>query len=301
MPPSAGHHTIIDAHHHLWDLNAVHYPWLAAKGVKRFFGDPTPIQKNYLPADFKADIGDLPIRKSVHIQVGAADDQHLAESQWVQSKVDNSDYPTALVAYCALEKTDRSSMLDQLHELDALRGIRQIVGRAPQEDKQTGTDALIGNTDWQRGLRDLAQRGLRFDLQLIPDQMEAMYTVLSGIDQLPVAICHCGSPWYRDVEGWLMWKQGLSKLASLPNTVCKISGLSMFDHSWTVDSLRPVVDTVIEIFGTERCMFGSNFPVDKLHTDYQSLWHAYFTLTEQYSADEREHLFNQTCANFYSL
>lgn len=301
MPPSAGHHTIIDAHHHLWDLDAVHYPWLAAKGVKRFFGDPTPIQKNYLPADLKADIGDLPIHKSIHIQVGAADDQHFAESQWVQRMVDNCDYPSALIAYCDLEKGDRSHMLDRLQELGALRGIRQIVGRAPEEDKQTGTDALINNNDWHHGLQDLAQRGLSFDLQLIPDQMEAMYSVLANIDQLRVAICHCGSPWYRDAEGWALWKQGLSKLASLPNTVCKISGLSMFDHNWTMDSLRPVVDTVVEIFGVERCMFGSNFPVDKLHTDYQSLWRAYFSLTEQYSAAEREQLFYSTCANFYSV
>ena len=75
-----------------------------------------------------------------------------------------------------------------------------------------------------------------------------------------------------------MWQQGLQKLAQLPNFHCKISGLGMFDHDWTTDSLRPVVETVIEIFGPERCMFGSNFPVDKLHRDYHSLWQSYLQL-----------------------
>ncbi len=90
-------------------------------------------------------------------------------------------------------------------------------------------------------------------------------------------------------------------MAELPNTVCKISGLSMFEHNWTVDTLRPVIETVIETFGPARCMFGSNFPVDKLHRDYQSLWQAYISISQQYSDYEREQLFFRTCARFYSL
>ena len=98
---------ICDAHHHLWDLSAVHYPWLnAPKGTRRFFGDPTAVQKNYRVTDFQSDIDQLPITQSVHIQVGAAADQHLAETAWVQSQIDSAPVegktlPSAINGFCA--------------------------------------------------------------------------------------------------------------------------------------------------------------------------------------------------------
>jgi predicted TIM-barrel fold metal-dependent hydrolase len=135
--------------------------------------------------------------------------------------------------------------------------------------------------------------------------MEQAAEVFSQVPNLQVTICHCGSPWYRDDEGWRMWRKGLISLASLPNIHCKISGLSMFDHNWSVETLRPVIETVISIFGSERCMFGSNFPVDKLHTNYQRLWQAYLEITRSISPALSEHqirgLFKENCATFYRI
>lgn len=296
---------IYDAHHHLWDLKAVHYPWLATKGIVRFFGDPAPIQKNYLPADLRADIGNLPVEKTVHIQVGADDDQHLLESQTIQSLADASGLANGIVAYCALESENRGSALDDLQKLKNLRGIRQIVGRSPEEDRQTGTDSLLNNPDWMGGLRELEQRSLSFDLQLIPNQMQQAAKVFAEVPELAVALCHCGSPWYRDPPGWQLWKNGLRAIAELPNSYCKISGLSMFDHNWTLDSLRAVINTVLDIFGPDRCMFGSNFPVDKLHTSYEKIWTAYLEIVMQYqpelSLTQKQDLFKGNCAAFYKL
>lgn len=296
---------IYDAHHHLWDLNKVDYPWLKAEGVMRFFGDPTPIQKNYLPSDLRTDFDELPVEKTVHIQVGADNDQHLLESQTVQEMADDSGLANAIVAFCSLENSNRTEQLDELSKLNNLRGVRQIIGRSPQEDLVNGTDALLKNPEWLEGLLELQARSLSFDLQLIPEQMQAAAMLLSDIPDLRVALCHCGSPWYRDSEGWEMWKRGLTSLAQRPNTYCKISGLSMFEHNWTVESLTPIVSTVLDIFGVERCMFGSNFPVDKLHTDYASIWHAYLEILEQYqpslSSADRQKLFKNNCANFYNI
>lgn len=291
--------SIVDAHHHLWDLDAVSYPWLMAKGVKRFFGDPAPIQKNYLVENFKTDFGNVPIEKSVHIQVGSADT--LAETTWLQNCSENEKFPHAMVAYCDLESSNRDLQLDGLQAFNALRGIRQIIGRHPEEDAQHGTDSLLSDPNWSAGLIELAKRDLSFDLQLIPDQLEPAFEVFSQVENLKVAICHAGSPWYRDPEGWAMWKNGLRKFSELPNVVCKISGLGMFDRKWTVASLRPVFDTVIEIFGVERCMFGSNFPVDKLYGGYEDLWLAYLELCNELSNDEKALLFNQNATQFYRL
>ena len=98
-----------------------------------------------------------------------------------------------------------------------------------------------------------------------------------------------------------MWSNGLKKLAALPNVYCKISGLGMFDHDWTVDSLKPVFDAVVDTFGASRCMLGSNFPVDKLYTTYQHLWLTYTALGRDLSDDDKQRLFGETCKHFYHL
>lgn len=296
---------IYDAHHHFWDLEAVHYPWLASKGVKRFFGDPAPIQKNYLPDDLRADIGQLPVQGSVHIQVGAIEGQHLLESQTVQSLADNSDLAQAIVAFCALENPGRTQMLDELCKLNNFRGVRQIVGRSPEEDRETGTDSLLNDPQWVEGLRELEKRSLSFDLQLIPDQMQRISEIFSLVPDLKVVLCHCGSPWYREPQGWQVWKNGLKAIAELPNAHCKISGLGMFDHNWTIDSISPVIDTVLKTFGPDRCMFGSNFPVDKLHTDYSQLWLSFLDIINNYrpAFENRqiEAMFKDNCRTFYRI
>jgi len=132
----------IDAHHHLWDLTAVSYPWLMAQGVPRFFGDPTPIQRDYFIDEFRRDAAAF--EGSVHIQVGAADP--LAEARWIQSVADATpDWPLVQVAFCDLTAPDLSATLDTLQSLPTLRGVRQIVGRAPEEDAATGTNDLLTN------------------------------------------------------------------------------------------------------------------------------------------------------------
>jgi len=307
-------YAIYDAHHHLWDLEAVHYPWLATKGIVRFFGDPAPIQKNYLPQDLRQDIASLPVEKTVHIQVGADDEQHLLESQTAQKFADlpndagTAEVANAIIGFCALEQSSRNDMLDAYQRLKNFRGVRQIVGRSPDEDRVTGTGSLITDPNWLAGLKELERRSLSFDLQLIPDQMLKVAEILEQVPDLKVALCHCGSPWYRQTdnpEGWEMWQNGLTALASLPNVFCKISGLTMFDHNWSVESLKPIVEIVTSTFGAERCMFGSNYPVDKLHSNYQELWQAYLkiahSLSPELSAEQTRGLFKENCARFYKI
>jgi len=215
----------------------------------------------------------------------------------LKASADQSRFANGIVAFAQLQASDIIEQLDALSELENLRGIRQIVGRSPAEDKATGTGSLIDDPKWLEGLQELTRRGLSFDLQLIPDQMQNVVAVLD-------ALCHCGSPWYRDDKGWDMWRQGLKDIAALPNSMCKISGLSMFDNNWTVESLKPVVENVVNIFGPERVMFGSNFPVDRLHTSYKRLWHAYLQIVEQLpelTANQKQAMFRDNCVRFYRL
>ena len=304
---------ICDAHHHLWDLDAVQYPWLLApKGTQRFFGDPTKIQDNYLVDNFRVDIGELPVTNSIHIQVGAALGQHMTETAWVQSQIDKAYVtkttllPTAMVAYANLESNNIEEILNEIELFQSVRGVRQIIGRSPEEDKDTGSNQLLFSKNWKNGLRELERRSMSFDLQLIPSQMDKAFELFSEFNELPVALCHAGSPWflnkrYQSSQSMSLWKEGLYRLASLPNVSCKISGLSMFNREWSHQDIKLITETVLDAFGIERCMFGSNFPVDKLHTRYQDIWLTYLDLTHHLPHEQKCQIFGTNCLDFYRI
>lgn len=286
---------MIDAHHHLWDLQAVHYPWLMEKGAKRFFGDPTPIQRNYLLPEFRGNSEPHGFSASVHIQVGAADP--WAEAQWVQTVADqNRDWPLVQVAFCDLTSGDLMIQLDRLQTLPSVRGVRQIVGRSPGEDAETGTNTLLANPKFLAGLRELGERGLSFDLQLLPELMEQTALVLKQVPNTQVALCHAGSPHDRSESGLHEWAAALETLSSLPNVYCKLSGLGMFDHDWTAQNAKPIVETCLTQFGAERCMFGSNFPVDSLSSTYGELISRYQYLIP---GEKQSAVFYETANRFY--
>jgi predicted TIM-barrel fold metal-dependent hydrolase len=159
----------------------------------------------------------------------------------------------------------------------------------------------LENPVWIENLASLQKRNLSFDLQLIPQQIDRVCAVLRRIPPVQVALCHCGSPWDWSAAGLASWREGLKKLAALPNVYCKISGLAMFNHQWSIDDIRFIITTCIEVFGPDRCMFGSNYPVDKLYKPYDDIWRAYEKIAGQYSTAEQEMLFAGTATEFYRL
>ena len=287
----------IDAHHHLWDLKAVHYPWLKAKGEPRFFGDPAPIQRDYLIDEFTTDAKRHGFSGSVHIQVGA--ENPFDEAEWVQSVAQaNPNWPLVQVAFCDLTADSAEADLDRLQSLTSLRGVRQIVGRAPGEDARSGTNLLLDDPQFAAGLKGLAQRGLSFDLQLLPELMARTAKVLEQTPDTKVALCHAGSPHDRSAAGLAGWAKSLKHLSALPNVYCKLSGLGMFDHSWTTESIRPIVETVLEQFGPDRVMFGSNFPVDSLPATYSQIVGSYKALIPDAM---QSRVFGETAIEFYGI
>ena len=287
----------IDAHHHLWDLHAVTYPWLMAKGVVRFFGDPTPIQRDYLLEEFRRDAQAAGFSASVHIQVGASDGFEEAKS--VQQIADaNPDWPLVQVVFCDLTSKDLNAQLDAYQAMSTVRGVRQIVGRASGEDALTGTNKLLDNPGFLEGLREAGRRGMSFDLQLIPELMEKTATLLEKVPETPVALCHAGSPHDLSSQGLEHWSKQLIHLSDLDHVCCKLSGLSMFNHNWTVDDFAPIVQTCLDQFGASRCMFGSNFPVDSLHAEYGSLIRATELLVP---LSNHAQVFGGTAESFYSV
>lgn len=287
----------IDAHHHLWDLDAVEYPWLNAKGVTRFFGDPAPIQRNYLLDEFRNDAAPHGFKASVHIQVGAAD--AWEEAKWVQAVADaNPEWPMVQVVYCDLAQPNLTEQLDRFQTLSTVRGVRQIIGRAPGEDAQTGTNDIIQSDAFLAGLKLVGARGLSFDLQLIPELMPAMSDIVKQAPETKVALCHAGSPHDRSPDGLSTYTDALQSMSALKNVTCKLSGLGMFDHHWRTETIKPIIDICLDQFGPNRCMFGSNFPVDKLFSDYDKLAQSYFQIIPNRI---KQSVFSDVATRFYQI
>jgi len=285
----------IDSHHHLWDLKDVHYPWLMEFGKPRFFGDPTPIQRDYLLAEHRAISHNNGFVASVHIQVGAEDG--LAEARWVDQVAHaNPEWPMVQVAFCDLTAPDRDVQLDQFQALPSVVGVRQIVGRSPDEDAKNGTNALIADPEFKAGLHSLASRGLSFDLQLIPELMKPMGKVLEQVPDLQVALCHAGSPYDRSSDGIVKWAAGLAQLSALQNVSCKLSGLGMFDHDWNAGTVRPIADVVMKQFGPDRVMFGSNFPVCSLSSSFDELMERHMAIVPE---EHHKAVFHDNAERFY--
>ena len=292
---------LVDAHHHLWDLDALAIPWLRADSGERFFGNPDPIRKNYLARDFTRDHAGT-ADSSVLVEAGGPPEHAWQEAAWLQQVIDGPGEPAVLVAQTCLESADLGNQLERLKGLRAFRGVRQIVGRSPAEDNATGTGQLLEDPEWRRGLGLLERSGASFDLQLVPPQMDKLAAILGRHEDLPVALCHCGSPWqlangYSEMDPH--WRSGIRKLAELPNVQCKISGLAMFSRPWRERQAGEIIETVIDCFGPERCMWGSNFPVDKLHVDYSRNLNRYEEALAYLSVAERAQVFGETALRFY--
>ncbi len=293
---------IVDAHHHLWDLQQPHrYPWLMEMGVVRFFGDPAPIQRDYLVSDLCTDIASLPVCKSVHIQVGVAPGDEIAETQWLGAQAGEAGLPTAIVAFADLCAPNLPSVLDAHGEVPQFRGVRQIIGRSSEEDKATGSANLLDNPQFLQGLAILADRGLSFDLQLIPAQMMRAADLLTKVEHLPVAICHAGSLSSFSPESFTQWRSGMRKLAELPHTICKVSGFGMFDKRWSVQSITDQFRVVLDLFGPERVALGSNFPVESLASTYQQVWERFSQLAGTLSQQEVDRVHAGTAEAFYRI
>ena len=292
---------IIDAHHHLWDLDDIKHTWLAEKNVVRFFGDPAPIQKNYHVPEFKTDHGDLPIVGSVHVQCGVALEHNVKETEFVQEQHDAHGMADAIVAFCDLTSAGAQAELDQQQAFKNLRGVRQIVGRSAEEDAKLGTNALLEDSSFKSGLKSLIERNLSFDLQLTPPLLRASAKVFKSVEDVSLALCHAGSPSDLSRDGLKSWEAGLRDLAEHGNMICKISGLGMFDQNWTVESFRERVLRTIDVFGPSRIAFGSNFPVDKLYASYVDTFSAFLTLTQGFSTSERDDMFFNTAKDFYRI
>ena len=296
---------IVDPHVHLWDLSTHRYPWMEST-AEGFLGDTSPLKKTYLVGDLLADAGnDIHIEQVVHVDANHDPADPVEETRWLQSLADDPaqrHMPQAIVAAADFCAPDVQRTLEAHLAFRNLRGIRQILNVHADPRYDYVGRHYLREAGWQGNFRLLARYGLSFDLQVYPSQMQEAAQLARDNPDTPIILNHTGMFADRgSPDGWKRWRDGLRLLAACPNVSVKISGLAMFDHHWTVDSLRPYVLEAISAFGTRRSMFASNFPVDRLFGSYGALWRAFDRIVADASAAEREDLFRATARRVYRL
>jgi predicted TIM-barrel fold metal-dependent hydrolase len=296
---------IVDAHHHLWDLEANSYPWLKPE-TRHPAGDLAPICKSYLLADFLEDARNLELVKSVHVQAEIDRADPARETAWLQRIADtpgSGGFPHGIVAFADPADPKVEAMLEAHAGYPNVRGIRFLLNYEAGAPLYCATSRGDWLTDrqWRQGYALLQKYQLSFDLQIFWQQMTDAADLARAFPDIQLILNHTGMPRSRAPDYVANWRQGMRKLAEAPNVAAKISGLAMFHHGWTPEVIRPFVLDTIEIFGVERCMFASNFPVDKLQSSYDTLWNAFDRITADFSQDERRRLFHDNAVRYYRL
>ncbi|MEO4042151.1 amidohydrolase family protein [Hoeflea sp. CAU 1731] len=295
---------IVDPHHHFWDLEQNSYPWLQQEPPPTLVcGDIGPIRYTYLPRHLKSDFAGLPVTKTVHIETGWNPDDIVGETVWLEGQAETAGLPSAIIAHVSLENDNAAELLDaHMEASDRLRGIRQILNWHSDDVLSFGAPRdLMQSSSWRSGFAALADRNLSFDLQIYPHQFDDAIELRKAIPEVRLIINHGGMPVDRTPEGLQLWRSGLRKLAELDDVWIKISGLGMVDHHWTTDSIAPIVGDILEIFGTGKTMFASNFPVDSLYSSYATVWFAFLDLTQRLSPQERQALFSRNAEKAYRI
>ena len=293
---------VVDPHIHLWDTGRLGYRWLANPQVN-FSGDHRLLPQRHAVAEFLRAADGIKVLQSVHVE--ANPDDVVGEVQWLQSLADdpvNLGHPHGIVAGAHLEAPDAAGILERLSAYPNLRGIRQILNRHPDPRyNYVGRDYLLEPT-WRNNLAAIGRYGWSFDLQLYPAQAPAAIEVIAAHPEMIFIVNHAGMVVdHTDAGARQEWVAALRALARYPNVALKISGLVMFDHHWSIDSVRPRVLAALDCFGAGRCMFASNFPIDGLHASYAGLWHAYASILQGASDAERAALFCGNARRYYRL
>lgn len=291
---------IVDAHHHIW--RQADLPWLQGPSVPRIFGDYDPIKRDYPVEEFLGDVAGTGVAKSVYVQANWAPGRAADEAAWVQAEADRTGWPHGIVAYADMTVEDVRPALDALARNPLLRGIRQQFHwhENPQYRFAAGPD-LCRDPVVQRNVARLADYGLAFDLQVFAPQMAGAAALVDAAPGVTFVLQHAGMLEDLSDEGRAAWKTALRGLARRPNVTAKLSAFGTFIHRNDAAHIERILHDTVEVFGPGRCLWGSNFPIEKLWTTYPALVAAFRRAAADLSAAAQADIFERTATRVYRL
>jgi predicted TIM-barrel fold metal-dependent hydrolase len=294
---------IIDSQHHLWDISKPWYPEFSGAPEPRIWGSTGELQRSYLLEDYFKDVQDADVVKSVHIQACTRENA-IAETQWLQDIADDPKsrgFPHAIVAWADLSDSRVEASLAAQRAFPNVRGIRQVLTRNCDPLLNQARIDFLNDTVWLGNFGKLADYGLSFDLQLSTPQLTDAAQLAGDYPDVMIALLHYAFPVERHRAGVERWRAGMRELSKHASVYVKLCGLGMTDCHWSANSIKPFVFDAIDIFGVDRCMFGSNFPVDSLTSSYSALVHSMRDLFSLCSEGDRQKIFYANAARFYRI
>jgi predicted TIM-barrel fold metal-dependent hydrolase len=300
-PDSARHFPIVDAHHHLWDLGRNYHPWLRDQPPIPFrYGDYGRLRRNYQVADYRRDSASFDIVASVYVEAEWNPADPVGESRWIDGQADQFGLPNAIVAQAWLDRDDIGEVLAKQASFARVVSVRHKPSASPDpRSLERGAKGSMGDPKWRRGFSMLEHHGLAFDLQTPYWHLGEAYELAWEFPQTTSILNHTGLPADRSAAGLADWRRAMQQLALADNVMVKISGLGQPGVAWTVQSNGPIVLDTIALFGVDRCMFASNFPVDGLVADFATIYGGFMCIVEHLPLGDQEKLFCDNARRIY--
>ena len=291
---------IVDAHHHVW--RQADLPWLLGPMQPRIFGPYEAIRRDYLVGEYLDDLAGTGVTRSVYVQANWAPDRFEDEVAWVQRTADEFGWPHGIVGYADLLAADVRPQLDRLARYPLLRGVRmQLHWHENAMYRFAARPDLALDPVLQRNVARLADYDLAFDLQVFAGQMAGAAELAAACPDVTFVLQHAGMLEDLSPEGRDEWRAGMERLAAQPNVVSKLSALGTFIHRNDIPHIAGIVRETVAMFGAERCLFGSNFPIEKLWTSYAALLDAFLAATADMDEGAHTAVFEGTAVRVYRL
>ncbi len=294
---------IVDAHQHFWDLERNYLPWLRDEPPIPFrYGDYRALRRNYMPEDYARDTAGFRIVGSVYVEAEWDRRDPVAETRWVEDLAGRAGLPSVVVAHAALDRADVAEVLAAHAAFPRVRGIRhKPAAAADPASVEPGAPGSMADPAWRRGYALLAAHGLSFDLQTPWWHLAEAAELATAFPQTQVILNHTGLPADRSAAGLEGWRRAMAALADCPNVACKISGIGVPGRAWTIADNGPIVRTVIELFGVDRAIFASNYPVDGLVASFATIFDGFLAITADLPPADRQKLFAGNARRIYRI
>jgi predicted TIM-barrel fold metal-dependent hydrolase len=293
-------YAVVDAHQHFWDPGVNYHPWLNDEPPIPFrYGDYRAIRRRYLPPDYRADAAPYRVEKSVYVETEWDPRDPVGEMRYVEGMWREHGLPSVAVAQAWLDRGDAAEVLEQQAQFAFVRSVRH----KPRANASPNDASPGGTTDsrWRAGFARLARHGLRFDLQTPWWHLREAAQLAADFPDTQIILNHTGLPADRSAAGIAGWRFAMATLAQQRNVAAKISGIGQRDAPWTADANRDIVRTVIDLFGTDRCMFASNFPVDSLCGSFTAIFDGFRAIVADLPDAEQRALFRDNALRIYSI
>lgn len=292
---------IVDAHHHFWQPAINPHPWLADDVLIPFrYGDYSAIKREYLPPDYFADAAKHNVVETVYIDAEWDPQDPTGETEYIHRVAQRYGAPNAVVAQAWLDADNAAELLKVQAQYPLVRSVRhKPAGAASPQEAADGKRTLMSDDRWLCGYAELAKNGLHFDLQTPWWNLTEAKRLADDFPDTLIILNHTGLPSDRSPEGLAGWHKAMALVAKAPNVVVKISGIGLADRPWNIDDNRWIIRETVAIFGPDRAMFASNFPVDSLCGSFDTIFSGFKQAVSELPYDQQHKLFCSNARHYY--